>query len=254
MQNKGNVGFIDRFKGQSLITKDEIHRYYQKLEPGLKDSTLRWRIFKLKEDNVLLPVKRGVYSLNKKPQFSPVLSKKLKSIESLYSADFSPSLPCIIWSTEWLHQFMVHQPGSHQVIIETEKYSIESLFYRVQEKFKNTYLNPAKDVIRDYVVRQKEAIIVKPIISRSPTFVRSEIEIASLEKILVDLFCEKELFISYQGSELENIFSNAWKRYSINLSALMNYVKRRKRADAILEYFRKNSQFHELSKALIHDR
>lgn len=249
-----NEGFIERFKGQSFITKNDISRYYSRLEPDLKDSTLRWRIYKLKEDNVLLPVKRGVYSLNKKPIFKPALSKKLQKLETLYSADFSPSLTCIIWSTEWLHQFMTQQPSSHQIIIETEKDSIESLFYHIQENHKNVYLNPGKDVIRDYVVREKEAIIVKPIISRSPIqTLNSEIEIASLEKILVDLFCDKDLFISYQGTELENIFSNAWKRYSINLSALLNYAKRRKRGEHILEYL-KNHSLQDLSNLFRHDR
>jgi hypothetical protein len=255
MGNRDISGFIDTFKGQSLITKDEIHRYYLKWEPRLKDSTLRWRIYKLKEDKLLLPVKRGVYSLNKKPIFKPIISKKLQRLESLYSADFSPSLTCIIWSTEWVHQFMVQQPGTHQIIIETEKSSIDSLFYHVQENSKNTYLNPSKDVIRDYVLRQKEAIIIKPIISRSPTqSVNSEIEIASLEKILIDLFCDQDLFLSYQGSELENIFANAWKMYSINLSALMNYAKRRKRADTFLQYVKKKNSLQELNKALHHDR
>jgi hypothetical protein len=237
-----NERFIERFRGKSYITKDDIYLYYSKYEPSLKDSTLRWRIYKLKEDNVLLPVKRGVYSLNRKPPFKPILSKKLQKLESLYSADFSPSLTCIIWSTEWLHQFMVQQPNTHQIIIETEKDSLDSLFYHVQETNKNTFLNPGKDVIRDYVVREKEAIILKPVISRSPTQItKSEIEIASLEKILVDVFCDKDLFISYQGTELENIFSNAWKRYSMNVSALLNYAERRKRGEAIFQYLKKNS-------------
>jgi hypothetical protein len=123
----------------------------------------------------------------------------------------------------------------------------------VQENNKSTFLNPGKDVIRDYVVREKEAIILKPIISRSPTqTIKSEIEIASLEKILVDIFCDKDIFISYQGSELKNIFSNAWKRYSINLSALLNYAGRRKRGEAILQYL-KDNVVDDLTKLLRHE-
>ena len=242
MRKTDTTGFMEWFKGRLYITKDDIYGYYAKLEPALKDSTLRWRIYMLREENILLPVKRGVYSLNKKQSFKPTLSKKVLKLESLYSADFSPSLTCIIWSTEWLHQFMVQQPSTHQIIIETEKDSIDSLFHHLQQNYKNTYLNPGKDVIRDYVMKEKEAIIIKPIISRSPTqLVKSEIEIASLEKILVDTYCDKDLFISYQGSELQNIFSNAWKTYSLNLSALINYAKRRKRGDAILDFLKKNS-------------
>jgi hypothetical protein len=243
-------GFNKQFKGQSYITKDEIYLYFKKLEPDLKESTLRWRIHRLKEAQILLPVRRGVYSLNKKPIFRPTISKKLERIESLYSAGFSPSLTCIIWSTEWLHQFMVQQPNTHLIIIETEKESLESLFYHVQDEFKNTYLNPEKNIIRDYVIRQKEAVIIKPIISRSPTqILESEIEIASLEKILVDLYCDSDLFLSYQGSELENIFANAWKTYSLNLSVLMNYANRRKRGDG-LQQFLKRKSLGEFYKAL----
>jgi hypothetical protein len=246
-----NNKFIQEFKNRSYITKDDIFRYYATREPKLRDNTLRWRIHKLKEDKIILPLKRGVYSLVKKTLFNPPITKRIKNLESLYSTNFSPSLTCIIWSTEWLHQFMVHQPITHQIIIETEKYHLQSLFYQVQEKFKNTYLNPGEDVIRDYVIKEKESIIIKPLISRSPKqTVKSEIEIASLEKILVDVFCDKDLFLAYQGTELKNIFSNAWKRYAINLSAMMTYAERRKRGNALMEYLNKNS-LEELHSAIL---
>lgn len=249
MKKINDSGLRKRFKRQSHITQAELYRYFREKEPGLKATTLRWRIYRLKKSNILLPVKRGVYSLNQKSIFKPAITKKMKRLVWKYNADFSPSLRCIIWTTEWLHQFMVQQPNSHLVIIETEKDSIDSLFYHIQDEFKNTYINPDKDNVRDYVSRQKEAIIIKPLISRSPTILfESGVETASLEKMLIDIFCDDHLFISYQGSELENIFSNSWKNYSLNLSALMNYANRRKRGNALKKFLQRPAliEIHKL--------
>ena len=37
-----------------------------------------------------------------------------------------------------------------------------------------------------------------------------------VEKLLVDLYCEKDLFYFLQGQELVNIFGNAFDKYTIN--------------------------------------
>ncbi len=56
----------------------------------------------------------------------------------------------------------------------------------------------------------------------------NEISTASLEKILVDLFSDKE-FISFQGNEIYKIFQNAFKTYTINESTMLRYTDRKKK-------------------------
>lgn len=246
-----NDGFdiIGHFKGRSIITLDDIRQHFITEEPNLNDSTLRWRIHRLKERRILLQVKRGVYTLNPKPLFKPKISRQIYKIHSILADSYSPSLSHVIWTTEWLHQFMVQQPSSSIIIVETEKDWLNSVFTGLQPDFKNVYLNPDAKVVSDYLLIQKESVVVKPLISRSPTYeIREHLKVATLEKILVDVFCDSHLFVSYQGSELENIFGNAWKSYSLNLSSLINYAKRRKREEALKSFLKKsrNQELHRL--------
>jgi hypothetical protein len=61
---------------------------------------------------------------------------------------------------------------------------------------------------------------------------------ATLEKILVDLFCEDVLFLFYQGSELGNIYNEAFSTYSINEKSMLRYANRRKRKAKLIPFLR----------------
>lgn len=239
----------EHFKGKSVITLDDLREYFAVQEPKLKDSTLRWRIYYLKENQILLPIKRGTYSLNQKPFLKPQLNRQLRKIHSILEDSYSPDLNHVLWTSEWLSQFMVQQPVNSIIIVETEKDWLNSVFSDLQPYYKNVYLHPGPEVVRDYISVQKEAIVVKPLISRAPVYETKEyVKVARLEKILVDVFCDSYLFISYQGTELETIFINAWKTYSLNLSVMLNYAKRRKRGDALQDFLKKshNQELHNL--------
>ena len=58
----------------------------------------------------------------------------------------------------------------------------------------------------------------------------------TLEKIIVDVFSEKKLFEAYQGSELLHIVNNAFKKYALNATTLLNYATRRSQRENIEGY------------------
>jgi hypothetical protein len=49
------------------------------------------------------------------------------------------------------------------------------------------------------------------------------IAVPKLEKILVDLVCDKDLFVSFQGEEFRNIYMGALTDYDISLSTIRRY-------------------------------
>ena len=73
----------------------------------------------------------------------------------------------------------------------------------------------------------------------------------TLEKILVDLFCEEKLFFAYQGQQLVKIYEACLDKYSINFSRLFNYAKRRKRDEALKSFLMANNRLHEKIKEII---
>ena len=91
-------------------------------------------------------------------------------------------------------------------------------------------------LMEEYVSEENEAIIVKPMISRTPIQEIDKIPVATLEKILVDLFCDTVILLAYKGNEMVHIYSHALKNYVVNFSKLFTYAGRRKREKQLREF------------------
>jgi hypothetical protein len=111
------------------------------------------------------------------------------------------------------------------------------VFQYIKDSNSSTFLEPAEKVMEEYVLPSKSPIIVKPLISEAPVNVQGEITLPSLEKILVDIVSDKDMFYFIQGSEIINIYKNASEKYTINYDRLYRYAKRRNSYDEIKSIF-----------------
>ena len=68
----------------------------------------------------------------------------------------------------------------------------------------------------------------------------------TLEKMIVDLFCERSLFVAFQGSELVHIINNAYERYAINFTTLLHYARRRGKEKDIKQYLREKTNIPQV--------
>ena len=110
---------------------------------------------------------------------------------------------------------MIHQPGKFYFLVEVEKESMESVFYFLKENEFHVYLNPDNDIINKYVSSEKDAVIVKLLISEAPVQDIKDITTITIEKILVDIFCDDIIFSAQQGPEMNNIFREAFRKYTV---------------------------------------
>ena len=63
--------------------------------------------------------------------------------------------------------------------------------------------------------------------------------------MLIDTFCDKDIFYFYQGAELVNIFEQAIERYHINFSTLLNYAAQRGKKEEIIDLLLNNVQINK---------
>lgn len=235
-----------RFTGQSHITREELFDFYRSFEPDLKEATFTWRIYSLKEKNLLKSVRKGVYTLSVKPQFHPQVEPKLKDIAGKISKQFPAARYCV-WSTRWLNEWMIHQPGRFLLLIEVEASATESVFYFLKDgSYKNVFFDPDDTLLERYIYEQTESIIVKTLVTKAPVKKEKKIAIPAPEKILVDLFVERKIFAPFQGSELVHIYNNLYKQYALNITKLLAYAKRRTKEQELLDFITKNTLLTEL--------
>jgi hypothetical protein len=138
-----------------------------------------------------------------------------------------------IWSTEWVKQWMLHVPRSSEVIVEVEKGAEDGVFYFVSESYSNVFINPSNDILDKYADDNKEKIIIKNLITDAPLQKIDNIQIPSIEKIIVDLILDDELFSHYQGRDLSNIIEQAYQYNTINEDRLYRYAQRRGKRDFV---------------------
>jgi hypothetical protein len=207
-----------QFAHHPHTTREELLSFYRSFEPDLKDSTFAWRIHSLKEKNLLKPV-RKVF----------------------------PTVQFCVWSTKWLNDWMIHQPGRFLLLVEAEAAATESVFYFLKdEHYKNVFLNPDDTLLERYIYEETESIIVKPLITKAPLEKRKKIATPSLEKILVDLFIDQKLFSPFQGSELIYIYNTLHSKYALNITKMTAYAKRRTKEEELLDFMTKNTNLSEL--------
>lgn len=184
---------------------------------------------------VLTRIGRGKFILGETKVYSPVVSTKQKSLFNKLKKEF-PYVNVCIWNTSILNEFMKHQPGVFSFIIEVEKDVTLSVFYFLKELKYSVFIEPTTDILEKYLPIDKEVFIIKSLVSESPTQLVKGISTISIEKLLVDIFCDDIIFSAQQGTEMRNIFNVAFSKYTVNQSKMLRYASRRRKKEVIQEY------------------
>ncbi len=244
---------IEEFKNRESFSRDELFDFFKFFEPDLKEGTFGWRIYDLKNKNIIKPLMRGLYTISYKPKYKPEISQDLLKLTKIINERFEDVKYCL-WETNWLNELAQHQASKKIFIIETERDFLDFFFYELKEIYKgDVFLTPDEKAINFYVAESMQPIVIKRLVTRSPISKRTEkknkFHVPFLEKILVDIFAEEKLFYYMQGSELVHIFENALKSYDINFTKLFSYAKRRERDNEIKMFL--NNNMHHLVKSII---
>lgn len=230
----------ETFKERSSFDRDELFQFYLEYEPDLKESTFSWRIYDLKKKNIIKTIGRGLYVISYKPKYKPVLSDNVLKIARKTTKRFE-DIKYVIWETQWLNEFSQHQISNQMVVIEVEKEFTDSLYYYLNDTMRmDFFLNPDEKEIQFYISESNVPVVIKRLVTRAPIIKlknkKTVVPIATLEKIMVDLFADEGLFHFYQGSEIINIYEKIIDRYSINFTKLFSYAKRRRKEQEIKQF------------------
>ena len=225
---------VEYFRMRDYFTSEELWNFWRKRDNDLNRNSFYRRVNRLKNETGLTEILKNTYTFSEKPYFNPRKENILKKIVDIFKDRF-PEIDYCIWKTAWLHEFMIHQPGRQFIIFEIEKDVVESVFYLLKSPEWQVFLNADNTTIDYLFMEDKEVIVVKSMISRSPLLIQEKISIPSLEKILTDVFCDTKLFSLYSGQELLNIYKYAQKKHHINYSRLLNYADRRNKNKKVLE-------------------
>lgn len=219
------------FENSKLISKEELIKAIKNDFSNWSDNTINTYLHLLKKNGVIHTLSRGIYALGKLEPFNPQINNQLKKIASQIQKKYPFTSYCV-WNSSWLNDLMRHQPFKNFTIVEVEKVSTEQVFNELSSSFSNVFINPDDTFFDRYISTSDNVIIVKNLNSEAPTLKLNELTIPTLEKILVDILIDNNLFAAQQG-ELDFIFKTAFDKYDINESKMKRYAARRNREEEI---------------------
>ncbi len=243
-----NLDLNLEFSNRETVQKNELREFYRLQDPDLTEQAFRRILYALENEKRIIPLGAGIYALinpslaSNRRKFIPSLSSAAEELSISIRENF-PYTQYMIWETNILHEFMIHQPGQSQIILEIEKEASESVFNLLKEQpSRRIFLEPDRVTIERYIINSADNILLLRLVTQSPKIKTKGITIARLEKILVDIFADEDRFFSFHGQELINIFDNAFSMYWINMKTLFRYAGRRKVTDKLRNFITKQTK------------
>jgi hypothetical protein len=142
-----------------------------------------------------------------------------------------PQLYYSVWSTEQLQPFAHHLMNRCTTFVYTETDAIRSVTEFLQSQQYTVYSNPKQADVEKYVAASNRKIIVRALVTEEPV----DGHYATIEKVLVDLFLEKDRLFLMDGAEYKRIFEGLIFSNRINIGRLLRYAARREIKSSVMK-------------------
>jgi hypothetical protein len=249
---------------KQLLTKYDIEDFILTNFSNRKKSLMRFYIFDLLRKNVVYRLNSYYYkSCDKLVAFEYKYIDIDESIKENIEKRF-PELDACIWSTNFLSNFMNLQPYILYTFVEVNSFYTEIVYDYLKTIFKNILINPNKDDLYHYG-KGEDLVIVRKLQIRAPlekpfnglvginnhlTYNNSRVFKQTIEKLIVDIFVDKEKINLY--SEHDLIIYGFLKVYLVNFKKLFRYASYRGIENDIKNYIKNCIRF-DVEKGVFYD-
>jgi hypothetical protein len=239
---------LNEFEGQ-YCSIDNIVSFVESFNGDTPRKTVIWNVNDLVRQGKAGRCGRGVYGFMQKSVFQPVMGEAAKKACTLLRDKFK-YLNVTVADSGMLAQFMSLQPFSTIVVVETKKSATGAVLSELRKDGVDAYAKRDYPRLEQYV-QSSEPFVVRPELTVNPNLPQeNNVRTANLEKILVDLICDEDIYGQYQGAELQNIYQNATESYAVNYSQMLKYAAARKKKVEVMEMLQGTDEFRKVRKYL----
>lgn len=227
---------LSKMSVNATYNREDLYRLFLREKPNLSDSTFRWTLYSLQQQQKLYKKSFDTYSILKQqeyPVYRPKYSERANDVVSELEERF-PELQFVVFESVLLNEFLNHQIGQNTIYVQVEKDVSSYIFDVLQEKYTGSVLyKPSKAEFDRYWTR--DCIVVLDLISQAPLSAEHPHEI-TIEKMLVDLIAERSIAATFSPAELLDIFANVMSSYQVDRRKTNRYAGRRGKAEKIKKY------------------
>ncbi len=205
----------------NYFTLNQIRKRLASSELRYSDITIKKYLELLKSQKQIFSAGRGCYSTITNKLILD--DEELLNLGKLLKEKF-PFLEYSLWSTKSINFAFHHLQNKFFTFIYSDKDALIYLRDFLIEQNFSVYLNPSKSDFEKNLVLKDGSIILRSSITRS----KNVNFISSIEKVLVDLYLEKDRLSLMDESEYGRVFENIVTSYRVDLTGLLDYAERRK--------------------------
>jgi hypothetical protein len=214
--------------GKKYFSVGSIKRALKKVRNDIRPGTVNQYLYGMSKKGDVYRAGRGWYS--SVPELFHPSTKSVDRIASMIKTKY-PLLTFSVWSTEQLQPFTHHLMTTFTRFVCTDVDAMPSITGFLKEQGYQAYLDPKQKEADKYFDPSQNAVVIRTSLTREPV----EGSFAAAEKILVDLFIEKDRLSLIDGAEYGRIFRNLVLAYRVNIARLLEYGERRKIRTALID-------------------
>ena len=215
-----------------IYPRKELISIMKNENSGMSDNSLIWMIGDLVKRGKLVHAGRDQYVLSdrKKDVYSPVYSQYAVDIKNRIAGKY-PAIGFTVFESILLNEFLNHLIARNTIFIQTERDTSAFIFDFIRENIQpNVLYRPSEKEYSRYW--QPDMIVVLDWTSQAPLNLTAPHDITA-EKMLVDIYCDKTIRLTYSGSEYKSIVNAVYDRYNVDTVRLLRYAGRRNKTDKI---------------------
>lgn len=217
----------------TYISSLELYNKYNKSNASPRSKAML--IAKLIEDGVIVKVDNEMYKIVNKKKYH--IFRDYDGTRDFIDLFKEFGFDYIIYNSTFLNEWLNQLIGKGTIFIEADKKYLSSIYeLLVDNGYTNILLYPTINEINKYTLN--ELIIIKPLFSRSP--INRKEKSFTIEKVIVDLYCDSILKKYYPTSELADIYRQIFNTYAIDEFSLNAYLKRRNLKDRFYDFLNVN--------------
>ena len=220
-KEKSGMG-IDR-----VYSRQQMISMLREASPEYSNGSYQWKLGEMLRSGEIVRTGYDQYMISDgkaRPVYSPDYSELAVTVMGRISEKY-PHLSFSVFETVLMNEFLNHLVGQNTVFVQAEKDMTPFVFRFLQEEgYRNVMLKPAKKDLDLYW--EKDTIIVTDLVSEAPLQASDPHKI-TMEKMLVDIYCNKLIKSTFSRAEYPSIVEQAFKKYRVDRTRLLRYARRR---------------------------
>lgn len=220
---------------ESGITTNKVYSRQQMISllreasPEYSSNSCQWKLGEMLKSGEIVRTGYDQYMISTgkaRPVYSPDYSETASAVMARIAEKY-PYIAFTVLETVLINEFLNHLVAQNTIFIQTEKDIASFVFRYLQEEgYRNVMLKPAK---KDFdLYWSKDTIVVTDLVSEAPMHASDPHKI-TMEKMLVDIYCDKLIKGTFSRAEYPFIVEQAFDKYRVDRTRMLRYARRRNR-------------------------